>query len=1046
MFIQAMLRHTPQRHGIMQTKAHHDQTGDKYRETATRPTEAQLAAHLAGTITLAAPAAANGLAACIVIDIDAYSIESIVGLLQAAYQRGLFAWGEWYGSRDRGYVYIPFDRLTSALALKALGDDLIAAADMPTKDPKSIDNRTANNAITRLPFGRHTWTGERGEIIMQDYTSAHLDDDPDAALQLWAAHYRANPADGVALPARDAPTPRAATHVYQGTTMTTDLTNAETHAAFNQAVDVCDILTHHGGQQHTAMSWHCLGPTHKNQDTHPSLLIVASKKPERYGKQIIMCYSPGCLFHAADGEVWDAFNVEMRLTGRTYMEQIAHARQVLGLPERTRPVQQAPQQAPYRRRLIKRSGPSSDTRSAPPLLDQEACKGGGPESEVIPPTQGTDPAPAPPVTPAPLGVGASEGRSRGMVSRDQQQRYTTIPAVTTTGVAVQAAMGTGKSYAVVRAIPAEASVLVITHRVALAHQQAAQFATDFYQDHRHDLSACQRLTVTYDSLLKLDPRKRFDYVVLDESEQGLAHVTGGTIKPGERAMVLQMLERMVSQAQRVYYLDADLGPMTTNFMEGMHGMNNYTLVINRYQPSDRHYIAMQRKEDVLITLKAHVAAGQTAYVAINSRKQVHALALDLQRMDPALRILAISSANSNTPEIQHFITHINTEIQHYDVVITSPTLGTGISIDTCYFDAVYLIGEAKTTTHTELIQMAGRVRTIKSGRVYCWIAPQRGAEETNPAILRAHVLANWRETGLRINIAPRTGDISPVDENYLELWITVTASRNASINDLASNFYARVQRDGHRVSMSSPASDEDRKAARAAHKATRAEVDHQRYEQVISAEPLTPAAYRALQGQFTTSPAEHAQMTQYELCHFYEVTPSTLTPTLIAADEKGLKRKVKALALLSDGELAHADDLDAAHYLIPDQQHQSLARELRLELLERVSPEFLSVLSNPDHSGDTAITIPPDFEDWLLENSERFKRVLNLRVDQIAPMRLVHNALSQLGLSLNVRRRKVTGKTQRRYVIDPVRLCEMRGYVRSYVIRKYTQLALVAEY
>jgi hypothetical protein len=1040
MLIQAMLRHTPQRHGIMQTKAHHDQTGDKYRETATRPTEAQLAAHLTGTITLAAPATANGLAACIVIDIDAYSIESILGLLEAARQRGRFAWGEWHGSRDRGYVFIPYDRLTNAQALKAVGDELIAAADIPTKDPRIIDNRTANNAITRLPFGRHTWTGERGELIMQDYTSAQIDADPDAALQLWAAHYRANPADGIALPARTAPTPRPATHVHHRTPLTADLTNAETHAAFNHAVDVCDILTHHGGQRHTAMSWHCLGPTHTNQDKHPSLLMVASTKPERYGQQIIMCYSPGCLFHAADGQVWDAFNVEMQLTGRTYMEQIAHARQVLGLPESRRPAQPAP----YRTRLIKRSGPARDTPSALPLLDQGACKGGGPESAVIPAAQGADPAPAPPVPPAPLGGGAAEGRSRGMVSRDQQQRYTTIPALTTTGVGVQAAMGTGKSYTVARAIPAEASLLVITHRVALAQQQAAQFATDFYQDHRHDLSACARLTVTYDSLLKLDPRTRFDYVVLDESEQGLAHVTGGTIKPGERAMVLQMLERMVSQAQRVYYLDADLGPVTTTFMARMHGADDCTLLINHYQPRDRHYIAMPRKEDVLITLKAHVAAGQTAYVAINSRQQVHALALDLQRMDPALRILAISSANSNTPDIQRFIAQINTEIEHYDVVITSPSLGTGISIDTCYFDAVYLIGEAKTTTHTDLIQMAGRVRTIKSGRVYCWIAPQRGAEETNPAILRAHVLANWRETGLRINIAPRTGDISPVDEDYLDLWTAIAASRNASMNDLASNFYARVQRDGHRVSTSSPASDQDRTAARAAQKAARAALDAQRYAAVISAEPLTPAAYRTLHGQFTTSPAEHAQMTQYELCHFYAVAPSALTPALIAADEQGLKRKVKALALLSDGALARADDLDGAQHLIADQQHQSLARELRLELLGRVSPEFWSLLSNPTHSGDTAITIPPDFAGWLLENSERFKRVLNLRVDQIAPMRLVHNALSQLGLALNVRRRKVKGKTQRRYVIDPARLREMQGYVNPYVVRKYTQLALAA--
>lgn len=46
-------------------------------------------------------------------------------------------------------------------------------------------------------------------------------------------------------------------------------------------------------------------------------------------------YSPHCGFYSDKGKVWDAFNVDMVLNDRTYIEQIKHVRQELGLvPER----------------------------------------------------------------------------------------------------------------------------------------------------------------------------------------------------------------------------------------------------------------------------------------------------------------------------------------------------------------------------------------------------------------------------------------------------------------------------------------------------------------------------------------------------------------------------------------------------------------------------------------------------------------------------------------------------------------------------------------
>ena len=344
MVLYAILRHQPQRHGIMQSEATYQQTGRKYHDEATAPTSGQIAAHMAGEITIAAPAAANGLAGCIVIDIDSHSIQMIPAIIQTATERGIFAWGEIHEARDRGYVWMPYDRLTNAEGLRQLGDEIIAAAIADQRgwgaltklDNPDIDNRTANNAITRLPFAKHTWTGQRGEIIVPDGRSAYIDENPAAAFELLIENYRENPADAVPEPRTTAPESRTIAQSHNRTYDTTIQTNAEARAAYNRAVDVCDVLTRKGGRRHSRTSWHCPLPNHKNGDKSPSLLITPSKRPERYGEHIIMCYSPGCMFHAAGGEVWDAFNVEMVLEGRTYTEQIAHARQFLGLPERTK--------------------------------------------------------------------------------------------------------------------------------------------------------------------------------------------------------------------------------------------------------------------------------------------------------------------------------------------------------------------------------------------------------------------------------------------------------------------------------------------------------------------------------------------------------------------------------------------------------------------------------------------------------------------------------------------------------------------------------------
>ena len=68
-----VLKHRPMRHGLMLPP----NPRAKYHEVASAPTEEQLRQHLVGTITVAAPATSNDLAACIVFDIDDHALDTI---------------------------------------------------------------------------------------------------------------------------------------------------------------------------------------------------------------------------------------------------------------------------------------------------------------------------------------------------------------------------------------------------------------------------------------------------------------------------------------------------------------------------------------------------------------------------------------------------------------------------------------------------------------------------------------------------------------------------------------------------------------------------------------------------------------------------------------------------------------------------------------------------------------------------------------------------------------------------------------------------------
>ena len=93
--------------------------------------------------------------------------------------------------------------------------------------------------------------------------------------------------------------------------------------------------------------------------------------------------------------------------------------------------------------------------------------------------------------------------------------------------------GTGKTTSVKKFIdqlPAELSVLVVTHRRTLNQQIASDLGFDYYEDvkeilGKESLQDSNRLVCSPESLVNITSHRHYDLVFIDECEQVLAHCT-----------------------------------------------------------------------------------------------------------------------------------------------------------------------------------------------------------------------------------------------------------------------------------------------------------------------------------------------------------------------------------------------------------------------------------------------------------------------------------------------------------------------------------------
>jgi hypothetical protein len=607
------------------------------------------------------------------------------------------------------------------------------------------------------------------------------------------------------------------------------------------------------------------------------------------------------------------------------------------------------------------------------------------------------------------------------------------------------------------------SVLLVGHRQSLIREAAAKLGLRCYLDGEAEDGEMRTLAVCLDSLPKYNesqagrPKpKPFDLVIIDESEQVLAHLLSETIERRygvERCFDALMHE--VSNAKAVIALDADLGLVTAHAMRTMRPQDwasrcriirNAPLV-----PTQKRVMRLHENRKFLeLEVIEAIRRGERCFITSNSKKFIdtaHRMISNECGEDIVIRV--ITSDNSRDDPTVRFIQDIKTEILKVQVVLASPSIGTGIDITfpngECRVDRVFGFFFSFVNTHTDIDQQLCRVRN--PGSVEVWISPTRFEFTSNVDVVMDDIARAYM---VRRAVKRRRPDGMVEydrDDPLLMICAHVTALQRASKNRLVELFCELREQNGWSIERVA------QKADSSAFNLAKEMLAVERAERLLNAQSLADADFmelevRALKGAGLTDD----ERIDYEKNHFERTVGVTLDRELIDMNHDGrLVDRIEALAdIVSVWSKKYLDDSIGVRL--------SASSDTRGRLQQAKPPVLVAVLLRAAGLTDaegfkagrtvTAADLA-GFAALCLENRTMIEETLAepIRSDlEGNPVRQLNRTLGRIGLRLKwVKTDKTGGKKTRFYALPPGLLNRMVALARSYIEVRKRKVATAAE-
>ena len=437
----------------------------------------------------------------------------------------------------------------------------------------------------------------------------------------------------------------------------------------------------------------------------------------------------------------------------------------------------------------------------------------------------------------------------------------------------------------------------ISHRVSLSANSSARLGLENYQDLKpHDMRDVQYMAIVANSLARWHFAVFYedcDVLFIDEIKQVLEHIAVGTFDNRDRAKVLATIKKAIQNAKLIICADADLDQTTLDFLKSCgKPIRRIASDISGNAPKVDKPVIHSDTNTIRDEAIRSAIAGNKLLIHCDTKNETESLKLVL--ISSGLResdILVVNRDTKAEPNEALFLKAPDAYLAKYQprVVLASPTIGSGFSIEQNYFDDVYMLLTG-ILTPTDIMQMSARYRPAK--RLFIGFEDKNNRPEatSDATKLLGDMLINRR---LRLAIDPTTDKLtidvkaSELDTLRYKILMQQEESRKDYANKTLLCFIAK----GHEVQKLGIVEDADdstsyKKASKEAKKA----VKERRLIGIVNAEVID--AQQAEQHEKkanTTTLNEKLELARFKICEQLAISKPTWE-SIKFWEDKGLKK------------------------------------------------------------------------------------------------------------------------------------------------------------
>ena len=612
-------------------------------------------------------------------------------------------------------------------------------------------------------------------------------------------------------------------------------------------------------------------------------------------------------------------------------------------------------------------------------------------------------------------------------------------------IAIKSAKGTGKTKLVSRVIEIDIErgrlVLVITHRIQLAEELAEKLGIDHIRAVLNGAGGLIGYALCADSL---HPNSQAEFnpdawddaiVVIDECEQVISHMLNSATCMKNRVAILQtfskLMQNVATSGGTVILSDADLSKVSIDYIQKLTGNQlDLWLLNNIHNPNQgkRKLFVHQSPDAMLAAAHSAIESGEKVLIHCSAQKVKSKFSTQNVETILAVRfpdrsILRIDSDTVKDPSHPAYrcIKRINEVVANYDIVIASPTIETGISLDGRHFSSVWCFANGVQSVDA-VCQTIERERGDVDRHISI---TTRGINRIGIGSESIYSLSkcegkisdlNYKALAM-VDQAAAADDLAPA---HIQAWASYAAKSNQGFNNYERNILAKLSLEGYDiVSYSIDPDDEVVSINEVGDAIISARDDNYQAERdgIINEPNPNELELKALEKKVAKTRQERHREAKGSLCRRY--LTEDITHDLIIRDDDGWYPQLQLHYYLSIGR-SHLKGRDTAKLkrlsadgcmpFVPDVNRSCLSLKIRA----------LDAINIQQFFGEDKTFTAADLAGWyekLFQCRREIKEFLGISINiRSTPIQTAQRLLGLLGMKLNyIDQIRIDGIPIRRY-------------------------------